>query len=103
MPQAYRFRIIQDCEDALTSWVPQRAAVSSNLSTRARMLSQKRGRVQEPIDLTNQDRALEGESWSDHRGEYDETVPDHVDDEDHEYDLHGAEGRGREEERPLAA
>lgn len=92
--------IIQDCEDALTNWVPQRAAVSSNLSTRARMLSQRRNRVQEPIDLTNQDRPLEGESWSDHRVEYDE---DHGDDEEREYDLHGAEVRGREEERPLAA
>lgn len=65
------------------------------------MLSQKRGRVQEPIDLTNQDRLLEGESWSDHRGEYEEADADHGDDD--EYNLHGAEGRGREEERHQAA
>ncbi|KAL2200025.1 Eisosome component PIL1-domain-containing protein [Corynascus similis CBS 632.67] len=34
--------IIQDCEDALTNWVTQNAAVSSKLSTRARTLSQRR-------------------------------------------------------------
>jgi hypothetical protein len=67
------------------------------------MLSQRRNRVPEPIDLTNQDRPLEGESWSDHADEYEDVLPDHADDEDHEYDLHGAEGRGREEERPQAA
>jgi hypothetical protein len=67
------------------------------------MLSQKGRRVQEPVDLTHQDRPLEGESWSDHRGEYEEVMQEHADDEDHEYDLHSAEGRGREEERPLAA
>lgn len=34
--------IIQDCEDALTNWVAQNAAVSAKLSTRARTLSQRR-------------------------------------------------------------
>ncbi|KAK4128880.1 hypothetical protein N657DRAFT_586323 [Parathielavia appendiculata] len=34
--------IIQDCEDALTNWVTQNAAVSAKLSTRARTLSQRR-------------------------------------------------------------
>ena len=34
--------IIQDCEDSLTNWVTQNAAVSSKLSTRARTLSQRR-------------------------------------------------------------
>lgn len=34
--------IIQDCEDALTNWVQQNAAVTAKLSTRARTLSQRR-------------------------------------------------------------
>ncbi len=34
--------IIQDCEDSLTNWVSQNAAVSSKLSTRARTLSTRR-------------------------------------------------------------
>ncbi|EAQ92802.1 hypothetical protein CHGG_01037 [Chaetomium globosum CBS 148.51] len=34
--------IIQDCEDSLTNWITQNAAVSSKLSTRARTLSQRR-------------------------------------------------------------
>jgi hypothetical protein len=34
--------IIQDCEDALTNWVTQNAAVNAKLSTRARTLSQRR-------------------------------------------------------------
>jgi len=34
--------IIQDCEDSLTNWVTQNAAVSSKLSTRARTLSTRR-------------------------------------------------------------
>jgi hypothetical protein len=62
------------------------------------MLSQKRNRIQEPVDLTHQDRPLDGESWSDHRDEYEDIGPDHAQ-EEHEYDLHGSGGRGREEER----
>ena len=34
--------IIQDCEDSLTNWVTQNAAVSAKLSTRSRTLSQRR-------------------------------------------------------------
>jgi hypothetical protein len=34
--------IIQDCEEALTNWVTQNAAVKAKLSTRARTLSQRR-------------------------------------------------------------
>lgn len=94
-------RIIQDCEDALTNWVPQHAAVSSQLSTRARTLSQRRTsrHNQEPVDLTHQDRALDRESWVDSKGEYEQ-------DDDSAYDQnnnHEAEHRGREEERPVAA
>ncbi|KAG9249063.1 sphingolipid long chain base-responsive protein LSP1 [Calycina marina] len=51
--------IIQDCEDALTNWVSANAKVSSNLSTRARTLSQRRRknirRNSEGHDLSGQD------------------------------------------------
>lgn len=57
--------IIQDCEDALTNWVEQSAAVSSKLSTRARTLSQRRANRNrgEGVDLTDQDQQLDRESW----------------------------------------
>jgi hypothetical protein len=82
-------RIIQDCEDALTGWVPQHAAVKSSLSTRARQLSQRRiNRAQEPVDLSAQDRPMDRESW----------VGEHAhDDEDDEEEAYGT--RGRENER----
>jgi hypothetical protein len=74
--------IIQDCEDALTNWVTSNAAVSANLSTRARTLSQRRRnatRNPEAVDLSGQDHALndrESGLWvpaSAHKGEeYDE-------------------------------
>ena len=101
--------IIQDCEDALTNWVEQNAAVKSNLSTRARTLSQRRhaGRRQpgEGVDLADQDHPLQSRDsglWvpaSQHRGdEYEE------DDEEEEEAGETAvaanrEDRGREEER----
>lgn len=51
--------IIQDCEDALTNWVTSNAAVSSNLSTRARTLSQRRrNRGNDAHDLSGQDQAM---------------------------------------------
>jgi len=100
--------IIQDCEDALTNWVQQNAAVNSKLSIRARTLSQRRKnatRRSEGIDLSNQDQPLERESglWipaSDHQG-------NGYEDEDEE-DLDApstiaTETRGREEERIVAA
>lgn len=60
--------IIQDCEDALTNWVSQNAAVSSKLSTRARTLSQRRRNNikhrAEGHDLSGQDAPLnDGSSW----------------------------------------
>ncbi len=83
--------IIQDCEDALTNWVEQNAAVKSKLSTRSRTLSQRRAnRNQEGVDLSGQDNNMDRESWlpaSQHQNEYDE-------DEGEE-----ASERGREEER----
>lgn len=62
--------IIQDCEDALTNWVEQNAAVSSKLSVRARTLSQRR---QQGVDLSGQDSGENRESgmWipaSEHQG-----------------------------------
>ena len=98
--------IIQDCEDALTNWVEQNAAVKSKLSTRARTLSQRRhNRHQgEGVDLAHQDQPMEGSResglWipaSQHQGgEGDE---DDYDEEDEK----ASETRGREEERAQAA
>ncbi|KAG9874762.1 meiotic expression up-regulated protein 14, partial [Aureobasidium melanogenum] len=53
--------IIQDCEDSLTNWVEQNAAVTSSLSTRTRTLSQRRrNRHQgEAVDLAGQDAPME--------------------------------------------
>jgi hypothetical protein len=53
--------VIQDCEDALTNWVEQNAAVSSKLSTRSRTLSQRRAsrNTGEGHDLAGQDQPLE--------------------------------------------
>lgn len=95
-------RIIQDCEDALTNWVPQHAAVSSKLSTRARNLSQRRTsrREQEPIDLSHQDRPLDAESWIDPKGEYD---ADELTAHEHDHLEEDVERRGREEERAVVA
>ena len=100
-----RCSIIQDCEDSLTNWVPQQAAVSSKLSTRARTLSQRRAnrRNQAPVDLSSQDAPMDRESWQD----------TYSDDEQHEHGEHegvledehekktGANGerRGREQDR----
>lgn len=99
--------IIQDCEDALTNWVEQNAAVSSKLSTRARNLSQRRkNRHQgEAVDLAGQDAPMENREsglWipaSQHQGEdeYEE------DEEEEPSEAANGEGRGREEERANAA
>lgn len=84
--------IIQDCEDALTNWVTANAKVSSNLSTRARTLSQRRRnnvqRNAEGHDLTGQDAPMERDSglWvpaSAHKG-------DEYEDEEEEEEEHGA-------------
>jgi len=88
--------IIQDCEDALTNWVTQNAAVKSSLSQRSRTLSQRRKnrRQGDGIDLTHQDAPLDNPDWvpaSQHPngGEYD--------DEDDEEDASTvSDSRGRE-------
>lgn len=102
-------RIIQDCEDALTNWVQQNAAVHSKLSTRARNLSQRRKnaarRSGEGIDLSHQDQPLDNREsglWipaSEHQG-------NGYEDEEEEDDAPSTvatETRGREEERTVAA
>ena len=95
--------IIQDCEDSLTNWVTQNAAVHSKLSTRARNLSQRRRnniKNREGHDLSGQDAPLnDRDSWvpaEHHKGEdYDEDEDE--DEEDaHSEGLNG-ESRGRTE------
>ncbi|KAF2110024.1 Eisosome component PIL1-domain-containing protein [Lophiotrema nucula] len=100
--------IIQDCEDALTNWVQQNAAVSSKLSTRSRTLSQRRrarARQGEGVDLSGQDQALDNREsglWipaSEHQG-------NGYEDEEEEEDAPSTiatETRGREEERVVTA
>ena len=82
--------IIQDCEDSLTNWVTSNAAVSSQLSTRARTLSQRRRnniqRSGDGHDLTGQDTAMDRDSslWvpaSAHKGEDYEDEDDEDDEE----------------------
>jgi hypothetical protein len=100
--------IIQDCEDALTNWVPQKAAVHSSLSQRSRNLSQRRAsrsREQQPVDLSHQDAPMDRESF---RSDYDEDEEhlDHEHDHDHDHDHDEVEHaktngelRGRDNER----
>ncbi|KAB2571770.1 hypothetical protein BFW01_g3921 [Lasiodiplodia theobromae] len=96
--------IIQDCEDALTNWVEQNASVKSNLSTRARTLSQRRHQRRqngEGVDLSHQDQPMEGREsglWipaSEHAAR-----EGYEDDEDEEDDapstIAASEPRGRE-------
>jgi len=89
--------IIQDCEDALTNWVPQHAAVSSELSVRSRTLSQRRGkqREQNPVDLSEQDAPMDRESW---HGEFEDEQ--HAEDRHEDASVNG-ERRGRETEREI--
>ncbi|KAG9656002.1 meiotic expression up-regulated protein 14, partial [Aureobasidium melanogenum] len=99
--------IIQDCEDSLTNWVEQNAAVTSSLSTRTRTLSQRRrNRHQgEAVDLAGQDAPMEqsrdSNLWipaSQHQH------ADNYEDDEEEEDASVANGsvRGREEERVAA-
>lgn len=104
--------IIQDCEDSLTNWVTQKAAVSSKLSTRARTLStRRRNNIKarsEGHDLSNQDVPLnDRDSWvpaGQHKGEYDDD-DEEEDEEDEllesENGLNG-EHRGRTQEAVAA-
>ncbi|TPX15523.1 uncharacterized protein E0L32_004503 [Thyridium curvatum] len=100
--------IIQDCEDALTNWVSQNAAVSSKLSTRARTLStRRRNNIKarsEGHDLSGQDAPLnDRDSWvaaGEHKGEeYDDEEEEEEEEEElgSERGLNG-ETRGRQHE-----
>ncbi|RYP17965.1 hypothetical protein DL765_004184 [Monosporascus sp. GIB2] len=102
--------IIQDCEDALTNWVADKAAVSSKLSTRARTLStRRRNNIKarsEGLDLSGQDAPLnDHESWvaaGDHGGRHEYHDEDEEDEQIHSVtDSDGGlngEQRGRERE-----
>jgi hypothetical protein len=107
--------IIQDCEDSLTNWVTQNAAVSSKLSTRARTLSQRRRnnikhRNEHGHDLSGQDAPLnDRDSWvagpaGHHQDEEfeDEEEEDDTEDPRHSMLDHGdvlnGESRGRTQE-----
>ena len=106
--------IIQDCEDSLTNWVAQNAAVSSKLSTRARTLSTRRrnlikARAEDAgngHDLSGQDAPLNDQwvSANEHGDKYGDEDDDddelHEDDDDvveSEVGLNG-ESRGRTQE-----
>lgn len=89
--------IIQDCEDALTSWVEAKAAVHPSLSVRARTLSQRRkskmaqGSGQ---DLSHQDRPMKGDrdSWvnaHEHGQGGEEEYEEEEEDEEHEGKMRG--------------
>ena len=110
--------IIQDCEDSLTNWVTQKAAVSSKLSHRSRMLSQRRRNNikarTEGHDLSGQDAPLhDRDSWvvaGDHKGgaDYEDEEDEEDDDDvpshtvlDSEPGLNG-ENRGRTHEAMVA-
>lgn len=97
--------IIQDCEDSLTNWVTNNAAVSSKLSTRARTLStRRRNNIKarsEGLDLSGQDAPLnDRDSWvaaGEHKGQdydEDEQLGSDLDSDDA---LNGEHRRGRTE------
>jgi hypothetical protein len=115
--------IIQDCENSLTNWVTQNAAVSAKLSKRARTLSQRRrnnikARGEGGHDLSGQDQPINDDdrnSWVPagvhNKREYgeDEAENNEDDEEEEEEDeatqTHGAvehetngEDRGRTQE-----
>ena len=92
------YRIIQDCEDALTNWVTQNAQVSSKLSTRARNLSTRRKqRAAEGHDLSGQDSSMKDrDSWvpAEQHGDYAQGEEEEEEEEEEET---SAADRGRGE------
>jgi len=104
--------IIQDCEDALTNWVTQNAAVSAKLSTRARTLSTRRrnnikARAEGGHDLSGQDAPMhDRDSWvraeeHENKGYDDEEEEDEEQDEEDLPSTNG-EQRGRTQEAVAA-
>lgn len=104
--------IIQDCEDALTNWVTQNAAVSSKLSTRSRTLSQRRRNnikarseggqhliQNQGHDLSAQDQPLH-DAWvsaghhHQHQHEYGVDGDEEEEDDEDEVGEHGLEEKG---------
>ncbi|KAH8880068.1 hypothetical protein GQ53DRAFT_755407 [Thozetella sp. PMI_491] len=106
--------IIQDCEDALTNWVTQNAAVSAKLSTRARNLSQRRRNNikarTEGLDLSGQDAPLnDRDSWAPAAQHHHRAEEEYDEEDDEELEAHhsmtgsdtglnGGEHRGRTQE-----
>ncbi|KAI9783012.1 MAG: Eisosome core component [Peltula sp. TS41687] len=107
--------IIQDCEDALTNWVAQNASVKSQLSTRARTLSQRRQKgvhQGQPVDLASQDQPMENREsglWvpaSEHQSGHLYGQGGEEEEEEEEEQVvapNGEQIRGREEERVVPA
>lgn len=105
--------IIQDCEDSLTNWVAQNAAVSSKLSTRARTLSTRRRNLIKARaegnghDLSGQDAPLDRDhQWvaanvHGEDGKYDDDEDEEDEDELDDDELNG-ESRGRTQEPVVA-
>ncbi|KAF2667197.1 hypothetical protein BT63DRAFT_481636 [Microthyrium microscopicum] len=93
--------IIQDCEDSLTNWVPQNAAVSSKLSVRSRTLSQRRAarHNQEGVDLSGQDAPMDHDSYSQYEHDDDAVSAEHDGGLDAELEKGNSERRGREDQR----
>lgn len=101
--------IIQDCEDALTNWVTQNAAVSSKLSTRSRNLSQRRRNTirarEEGHDLSHQDVPLNDHgSWTQQGAVIDSDGEEAEEEEERPHSAMGSDGgmngeaRGRTQE-----
>lgn len=101
--------IIQDCEDALTNWVTQNAAVSSKLSTRSRNLSQRRRNTirarEEGHDLSHQDVPLNDHgSWTQQGATIDSDGEEAEEEEERPHSAMGSDGgmngeaRGRTQE-----
>ncbi|KAI9807863.1 MAG: Eisosome core component [Sarcosagium campestre] len=102
--------IIQDCEDALTNWITQNAAVKPTLSTRARRLSQRRTKGRhntgEGVDLAGQDQPLtsrESGVWVPASQHLDGEEDDDEEEEEEDAPSANGEKRGREEARATAA
>lgn len=89
--------IIQDCEDALTSWVESKASVKPTLSTRARTLSQRRKNKMGPQDLSHQDTPMQGDrdSWV-NAHEHGQNGEEEYEEEE-EGEGRGGQQRGRQE------
>ncbi|GJD02965.1 sphingolipid long chain base-responsive protein LSP1 [Colletotrichum higginsianum] len=106
--------IIQDCEDALTSWVTSQAAVSSKLSTRARTLSTRRrnnirARAEGGHDLSGQDAPLNDDSsWTPAHNKEAEYTDEEEEDDDIHHSVTGTDDglngeiRGRQHESIVA-